>query len=172
MDVSKQPDETRAEHVVAVLRERIYGTVACLSTLLVLLDEPDAEASARTAVIAVAVTNGSLWAASVFADVVAQLMAHGRVLRSAEALRAIQASGQILEASAVPLLLLIVAGAGGMSLHTALQAGIWICVAGLGLFALLAARRAPLPWWKRALLVASLVALGMIVVGVETLAHR
>jgi hypothetical protein len=173
VDATKQAGETPGPELAAeVLRERIYGTLACLSTLLVLVGHRDADTSAWAAFANVAVTNGSLWAASLLADVVAHITAHGRVPRGAEAGRTVSASGQILEACAVPLLLLAIAGLGGMSLHAALQAGIWISVVTLGLFALLAGRRAGLPWWKRVTLVATLVALGVIVVALKTLAHQ
>jgi hypothetical protein len=71
----------------------------------------------------------------------------------------------------VPLLLLVIADVGGMSLRAALQAGIWVSVGTLGLFALLAGRRAQLPWWKRATLVATFVGFGALVVAVKVVAH-
>lgn len=169
--VQRQAEAERTpQYVAAVLRERIYGGIACLSTLLVLVRHLDGDTTAWTAFIDVAVASGSLWAASMFADYVAHLAAHGKVAPG-EAARSLRASAQILEASLVPLILLIVAGTGGMPLHTALYAGAWTSVITLGLFALLAARRTPLPWWKRAFLVAALVALGALVVGVKILAH-
>jgi hypothetical protein len=54
----------------AVLRERIYGGIAGLSTLLVLLRYTETDGSAWTAVIDVAIATGGLWAASLFADYV------------------------------------------------------------------------------------------------------
>ena len=170
VDVNERTDATPTpESVAPVLRERIYGTVACLSTLLALVGHLDAETSAWSAVVDVAVANGSLWAASVFADVVAHITAHGRTPRAREALRTLRASGQILMAAAVPLLLLVVAGLDGMPLRTALQAGSWICVVTLGLLALPAARCTPLPGWERAVLVGTLAAAGVVVV--KALAH-
>jgi hypothetical protein len=156
--------------MATVLRERIYGGVACLSTLLVLISHLDAHATAWAALIDVAAAAGSLWAASLFADYVSHVAAHGKAAPG-EAARALRASGQILEASAVPLILLVLAGAGAIPLDTALYVGVWASVGALGLFALLAARRTQLPWWRRALLVAALVALGALVVAVRTLAH-
>ncbi len=55
-----------------------------------------------------------------------------------------RASGQILEAAYVPLLLLALAGLGVMRLGVALRAGIWTSIISLGLFALLAVRRTTL----------------------------
>lgn len=162
--------ERTPQYVAAVLRERIYGGIACLSTLLVLVSHLDGHTTAWTAFIDVAVAVGSLWAASLFADYVAHVAVHGRVAPG-EVARSLRASGQILQASAAPLILLVVAGTGGMPLHTALYAGAWTSVIALGLFALLAARRTQLPWWSRALLVAALVTLGALVVAIKILAH-
>ena len=47
----------------------------------------------------------------------------------------------------------------------------WVSVVTLGLFALLAARRTQLAWWKRSALVAALIGLGALVVLLKTLAH-
>jgi hypothetical protein len=44
-------------------------------------------------------------------------------------------------------------------------------VGSLGLFALLAARRLPVPNWQRAVLVIVLLALGALVVSIKTFAH-
>ena len=43
-----------------------------------------------------------------------------------------------------------------------------LLVAEMGLFALLAVRRTRLPWWKQLLLMAGLVALGLVVIGLKT----
>jgi hypothetical protein len=159
------------EQVAAVLRERIYGGIACLSTLLVLVRGVATEATAWSAFVDVAVATGGLWAASLLADYVAHLAAHGHRPRGAEARRTLHASGQILQAAYVPLLLLALAGLGVLRPAGALRAGVWVSLISLGLFALLAVRRTTLPRWQRALVVAALLALGALVVGLKTLAH-
>lgn len=171
MSLTRPDPDVTPEHVAAALRERIYGAIACLSTLLVLVGHLDADGSAWTPFVEVAVATGALWAASLFADYVAHVAAHGQGPRGREAAAALRASGQILQASALPLLLLAVAGIGGMSLAVAMRIGIWALILSLGLFALLAARRTALPAWKRAVLVVALVALGGLVVALKTLAH-
>jgi hypothetical protein len=163
--------EAPPEQVAAVLRERIYGGIACLSTLLVLVRHAEDETTAWTAFADVAIATGGLWAAGLLADYVSHLAAHGRGPRGPEVAETFRASGQILQASFVPLLLLVVAGFGGMRLGAALQAGVWTLVVSLGLFALLAARRTGLPPWKRLALVVALVGLGALVVLLKTLAH-
>ncbi|SDZ26170.1 hypothetical protein SAMN05421504_111154 [Amycolatopsis xylanica] len=162
-------EDVAPEHIAAVLRERIYGGIACLSTLLVLVRPADS--SPWVAVVDVAVAAGGLWAASLLAEHVAHLAAHGKRLHGMEAITAARASGQILQASGTPLLLLVIAALGGMRYEVALKAGIWVSVVSLGLFALLAARRTRLPLWKRLLLVVALLGLGTLVVVIKTLAH-
>jgi len=163
--------EAAPEHVAAVLRERIYGGIACLSTLLVLIRPETEDSSPWSAVIDVAVAAGGLWAASLLADYVAHIAAHGDRPRGLEAIVSARASAQILQAAAVPVILLVIAALGGMRYRAALTAGVWVSVVSLGLFALLAARRAKLPTWKRLVLVLALLALGALVVGLKTLAH-
>jgi hypothetical protein len=167
---TETPPGPTPEHLAAVLRERIYGGIACLSTLLVLV-QPDEGGAPWTAVVDVAIAAGGLWAASMLADYVGHLAAHGKGMRGADASAAARASAQILEAAAIPLVLLVIAGLGWMPYHAAVTAGVCVTVAELGLFALLTARRTKLPSWKRAVLVLVLLALGALVVTVKTLAH-
>ena len=47
----------------------------------------------------------------------------------------------------------------------------WMLVAELGVIALLAVRRTQLPWWQQVLTVGALVGVGVLVVGIKTLAH-
>ncbi|WP_297544876.1 hypothetical protein [Amycolatopsis sp.] len=169
-ETETQPGPT-PEHIAAVLRERIYGGIACLSTLLVLVQPDEGPPAPWTAVVDVAIAAGGLWAASVLADYVGHLAAHGKGMTGSEAAAASRASAQILEAAAIPLLLLVIAGLGWMPYHAAVTAGVCVTVAELGLFALLTARRTKLSLWKRVLLVLVLLALGALVVTVKTLAH-
>ncbi|MFD8500645.1 hypothetical protein [Amycolatopsis sp. NPDC059657] len=164
-------EDVAPEHIAAVLRERIYGGIACLSTLLVLVRPADTDSSPWVAVVDVAVAAGGLWAASLLAEHVSHLAAHGTRLHGLEAVTAARASAQILQASGIPLLLLVISALGWMPYEVALRAGIWVLVVSLGLFALLAVRRTRLPFWKRLLLVVALLALGTLVVTVKTLAH-
>lgn len=169
--------ETRQEHhlppeqVAAVLRERIYGGINCLSTLLVLVRHPDDGSTPWGTLLDVAVTTGGLWAASLLADYVAHLAAHGQKPTGAEVVEILRASGQILQGSFLPLVLLVLAGLGVLGLPVALRAGVVVLVVELGLFALLAARRTGLSWWQRAVIVAALTGLGALVVLLKTVAH-
>ena len=117
------------------------------------------------------VATGSLWAASLLADVVAHLAAHGTLPRGAEAGRTFRASGQILEAAVIPLVLLVLAGVGVLATERPLRAGVWVSVVTPR--AVRPTRRASHPSGvvERAALVAALVGLGALVVLLKTLAH-
>lgn len=161
------PPETTA----AILRERIYGDIACLSTLLVLTQHAVETGTAWSALVDVLVATGALFAASALAEFVAHLGVHGSAPSGPELTKLFTTSGQILQAAGLPILLLIVAGVGWLPLHTALWTSVWLLVAALGVFAFLAARRTKLSLWGRLLLVVALLALGTAVVLVKVLAH-
>ena len=82
-----------------------------------------------------------------------------------------QTSGQILEAAFLPLMVLVGAGVGLLSTYTAVWIAIWVLVAELGVIAFLAVRSSQLPWWQQLLTSRSWVGLGVLVVGIKTLAH-
>ena len=142
-----------------MLRKRIYGAVTCLSTLLILVRYSGADSPPSAAAVDLAVDAGALWVVGIFADYVSDVAAHGHPSRSDMA-RNIRHSGQILEAFAVPILLLVMATLGLMPYSAALWAGIWVTVLSLGLFALLAARRLPVVNGQRAALVAGVAGAG------------
>lgn len=164
-------DPVPVEHVVSLLRERLYGAISCLATLAVLYRYTDSDTSAWARVLDVAVATGGLWAASLLADWVAHLGAYGRTPGGVKALRILQSSGQIVEAALLPLVVLAVAGFGVMHTYTATLIAMWILVAELGVIALLAVRRTQLPWWQQLFIVSGLVGVGVTVLGVKILAH-
>ena len=156
--------EIPMEHVVALLRERVYGAMACLATLAVLIRYTAPETSAWARVLDVAVATGGLWAASLLADWVAHLGVHRDAPRGRAALRMLQTSGQIVAAAVLPLLVLVAAGIGLLSTSTAMWIAMWILVVELGVIALLAVRRAQLRWWQQLFTIAVLVGVGVLVV--------
>ena len=163
--------EVPVEHVVALLRERVYGAMACLATLAVLVRYTAPETSAWARVLDVAVATGGLWAASLLADWMAHLGVYRSAPRGRAALRMLQASGQIVEAAVLPLLVLVAAGIGLLSTYTAMWIAMWILVVELGIIALLAVRQAQLRWWQQLFTITLLVGVGVLVVGIKILAH-
>lgn len=163
--------EAPAGHVVTMLRERLYGAISCLATLVVLTRYTEDDTSGWVRVLDVMVTMGGLWAASLLADWVAHLAVHEEAPHGIEWWRMLQASGQILAASVLPLAALATAGLGLLDTDTAMWVAKWILVGELGLIALLAVRRTKLPWWQQILTVAILVGVGLLVIGIKVLAH-
>lgn len=159
------------EHVVSLLRERLYGAISCLATLAVLARYTTDDTSAWARMLDIAVATGGLWAASLLADWVAHLGVYSTAPRGGDLLRMLQSSAQILEAAFLPLAILAVAGMGALTTYTATWVAAWVLVAELGVIALLAVRRTQLPWWQRALAVALLVGVGVLVLGIKILAH-
>ncbi|MDF3311924.1 hypothetical protein P3H15_43905 [Rhodococcus sp. T2V] len=164
-------DEIPVEQVVALLRERVYGAMTCLATLAVLVRYTAPETSSWSRLLDVAVATGGLWAASLLADWVAHLGAHHSAPRGRAALRMLQASGQIVEAAVLPLLVLVAAALGLLGASTAMWIAMWILVVELGIIALLAVRMAQLRWWQQLFTIAGLSGVGVLVVGVKILAH-
>jgi hypothetical protein len=164
-------DETPVEHVVAVLRERLYGAISCLAALAVLARYTTEDTSPWARMLDVAIAAGGLWAASLFSDWVAHLSVHSAAPRGRELLRMLQSSGQILQAAALPVAVLAVAGFADLNTYTATWVAMWILVAELGLITLLAVRRTELPWWQKAFAVAVLAGIGAIVLVIKMLAH-
>jgi len=164
-------DAVPVEHVVSLLRERLYGAISCLATLAVLVRYTAGATSAWARVLDVAVATGGLWAASLLADWIAHLGVYGRAPRGHRAARMLQSSAQILEAAFLPLVVLAVAGAELLSTYTAMWIAMWIVVGELGVIALLAVRRTRLPGWQQAMTVAGLVGVGVLVLGIKIIAH-
>lgn len=163
--------ETPTEHVVAMLRERLYGAISCLATLVVLTRYTEDDTNAWGRVLDVAVTMGGLWAASLLSDWVAHLSVHERTPRGIEAWRMVQASGQILQAAVLPMLALAAAGIGLLETDTALWVAKWILVAEVSLIGFVAVRRTRLPGWQQIVTVLLLTGVGLLVIGIKVLAH-
>jgi hypothetical protein len=155
--------------IAAALRERIYGSIACLSTLLIITAYPMVDPWVDA--VDVLIASGGLWAASVLSEYLAHIGAHHHTPGGRELRHMFWVSGQIMGASVVPLLLLVLAGLTVLPPHAAVWTAVWILVGEMGLFALFAVRRTTLPWWGRVLLIVSLVALGLLVVLLKTAAH-
>ncbi|MCD2195729.1 hypothetical protein LQ327_20365 [Actinomycetospora endophytica] len=166
------PEEPPSEHVAAILRERVYGSITFLSTLLVLTSSLDETGSRWSPAIDLAVTAAGLWAASVFAEYFAMVATRDADDDDAAGYRMhLRATAQILEAAVLPLLLLVAGGLGLLPVRTAAWIGIWVLVVSMALIALLAVRRTGLPWWKRLVLILALVVLALLVVGLKSIDH-
>lgn len=168
--IDQAPKGVTLQIAAAALRERIYGSIACLSTLLVItggepLDHPWEK------LLDVLIATGGLWTASVLAEYMSHLGAHQQAPGLREIRHMLWVSGQIMVASAVPLALLLLAVVDLISLHAAVWVGVWVLIVEMGIIAFLAVHSTSLKWWAKLLLIAALVLLGLLVVLLKTLTH-
>jgi hypothetical protein len=170
--VDEEPGgELPQQTLAALLKERIYGDFACLSSLLVLTGHVDDGADGWSALLDVGVVLIGLFGASLVAEFLGHTGALGHPPHGRELWQMTRASGQILEAGVPAAILMILAGLDVIPFDIALWIAIWVLTATLGLFALLAARRTSLSWWGKTLLVLALLGVGVLVVGLKYLAH-
>ncbi|MTD13966.1 hypothetical protein GIS00_08420 [Nakamurella sp. YIM 132087] len=154
----------------SLLKERLYGDFACLSSLLVLSQHTD-ESDGWSALLDLGITLVSLYFANLVAEYVAHLGVHGVPPHRAEVLKMTRAASQIVSAGFVPAILLVLAGAGVIRFPVALHASIWVLVVSLGVFALLTARHTRLGFLGRTVLVLVVLGLGVLAVLLKYLAH-
>jgi hypothetical protein len=151
------------------MRERLYGGISALSLLVVYAHESDV--NAWTAAATLLITALALWGTAFIAEYVAHTAEYGRLPTREVAFRTLTATYQIVEASAIPVLLLCAAGLGLISTSAALLIGRWLLVASLGVFAFLAVWRTELAWSRKLIVVAAVLLLGVVVVLVKSAIH-
>lgn len=157
--------ETRAAH----LKERIYVTFAALAVVVSLLSHGHVTALEAMGTLGVTVL-GTL--SAVFtADVISHLLVHERMLTRAEVGHAATVSASALGAIVLPMLFLLAAQFGAWEPEHALRASMAALLLALIGFGWIAARRIKLPWWQRGLVLGAEAVLGLLVIGLQTLAH-
>jgi hypothetical protein len=149
----------------------LYGAISCLATLAALARYTTDDTSGWVRVLDVAVAAGGLWAAALFAEFIARLGVEGRAPRGRDAAHMLAASGQILQAAAVPVLILIIGAVGLLDTTDSVWFAMWFLVAEMALIAFAAVRKTGLPWWQRLVAVALLAGAGAAVVAVKMIAH-
>lgn len=156
-------DDHRADR----LKERVYVTFTALAVVLALRTHPDEGAPARTLAITVL---GTLLAAFV-ADVVAHVAVHAALPDRRELRLMVGVSTSALAGVAAPLVFVGLGSAGVWEPSTGLTAALVALVAALAAIGWFAVRRVRLPRWHKLLVLLAEVVLGVVVVGVELLAH-
>ncbi|MCM3924340.1 hypothetical protein ND748_22050 [Frankia sp. AiPs1] len=154
----------------------IYGTV--LTAGLLAAQDPQHDSLART-VIDVLVTVTVFWLAHGYAHAVGHHLAPGRrspgpgppqgLLRLAWT--ALLRNWPLVQASVLPLAVLILARVAGATAEGALQAALWTCVVLLAVWGLLAGGAAGLTGWRLARYATGSSLLGLILVALEVAIH-
>jgi len=163
-DVGGTPVEERAER----LKERVYITFTALAVVLALREHAESPGVViGTLVIGVV---GALLAVFV-ADVVSHIATHAALPDARELRHMTAVSFGALGVLVAPLLLLALAAAGAWELDSALLVTTFVLVGTLVAVGYAAVRRVRLPAWQKLLVLLAEFALGVVVVGLELLAH-
>jgi hypothetical protein len=157
VDHSADPGEgvtESAERRAGRLRERVYVTFTALAVILA-LNSHAGEVSVRGAAL----------------TLISQVVTHA-TLPDRDELRYLATTClQALTVIVLPLAFLGLAGIGSWELHRSLRAGSTVLIVTLAAIGYLGVRRARIAPWQKFLLLLVLVALGLLVVVLELLAH-
>ncbi len=159
------PTAERAER----LKERIYLTFTGLAVVMALSGH--GEVTAVEALVTFAVTIAGTLLAILVADIVSHLVVHARLVTGTEFGHAIRVSFGALGAVTLPTVFLVLAALEVWKPERALRASTIALIVALVVIGYLAARRVPMLWWQRVLVLVAEAALGAAVVGLELLAH-
>ena len=158
------------ETVAKYLKERVYATFTGLAIVLVLAanvehhDAPDALFSLVIGVVGITL-------AGLVAEMIAHLAAHGAFPDERGWHSMLRIAWGSLLTVATPTILLVLAVFDIMELETSLRVSAIVYLVTLGLSGWVAVRRARLSLWQQLIALAALVLLGVLVIGVQVLAH-
>lgn len=150
------------------LRERIYLAFTALAVVLALTSR-HVEAPQALATLSITVL-GTL-SAILVADVVSHLVVQERPMSRAELRHAVGASFGALSGVGLPILFLVIAWVFSLPADTALRASAIGLIVALVVIGYVAIRRIRLRWWQRLVALGAEAAIGLVVVGLQVLAH-
>lgn len=162
-------DEREARDA-SYLKERVYATFTGLAIVLVIMNNADHH-DALHSLYALVIGVLGITTAGYLSDIIAHLAVHREFPDRQEHLHMLRVAAGALSTVIVPGAILGLAALGVFTLEGALRGASIIYLATLALIAYLAVRRARLRPLQRVLALGSLVALGAVVIGVQTLAH-
>ena len=166
--MTTQPDE---KQLVPFLKERIYVTFIGLAVLLALTGH-GAETDALTAVTSLVIAAVGAGLAGLISEIVAHLAVKGSLPDAAEIRFLVRVSAGALATVIIPVVILLFAVAGVLDAQLALTIAVWVMAITLGAIGYLAVFRAKnLPWWTKLAVFGGLLLFGVVVVGVQLLAH-
>jgi hypothetical protein len=167
MDTSPRPSPAQ---LVPYLKERVYVTFIGLAVLLA-LNTHAADVDPLTAVGSLLVAAVGAGLAGLVSEVIAHLAVHTHLPDAAELRYLVRVSAGALATVALPVVVLLLAVAGLVPIEVALGIAIWIMALTLGAVGYIAVFRSRLTWWTKLAVFAALLLLGLIVIGVQLLAH-
>lgn len=154
---------------VLYFKERIYATFTGLAIVLVVAANDHADA--EHAVLALVFGVLGITAAGFVSDVISHLAVHQEFPTRVDMVILLRIAGGALGTMVTPVILLALAWAEVMSLDAALRAAMIVYIVTLAVIGWFAVRRSKLQWWKQVLVLLVLIALGLGVVALQTIAH-
>lgn len=152
------------------LRERIYVTFTSLA-VLVAVGSHGEHLDPVTVVWTLVVSVVGVVLAGLASDLVAHMIAHNTLPSGRELRHLVAVASRALGVLAVPVIALVLAGFGLLTPRGAMITAIASLIASLAVIVLVAVRRTRLALWKRVVVLVAIVALGVVVIFLEQLAH-
>jgi hypothetical protein len=146
----------------------VYGTIIALA-IIVLLDDGSAEADEVIAAVLGATIAASL--AETYADYLAAEIRRQRLMTRDELREAAVDSALGTAAALLTLLPFIAVELGIIETQTAFDVAPWIGLALIGGYSLFANRVAGMPMSRAALITASMIAIGLVLIAIKSLTH-
>lgn len=162
------PDERR--QAGDRLRERIYATFTALAILMALYAHGDALEPLDVLLTLVISVCGVLLA-GLASDLVSHMIVHNNLPSGLEFRHMVAVASRALSVLGVPTVMLLLAAADVVTVRTSMLVSVIALIVSLAVIAQLAVKRTTLTTGKRILVLAGIVALGIVVVALEQLAH-
>jgi hypothetical protein len=161
--------EGHEDAFVMYFKERVYATFTGLAIVLVVLanDHADAEHALFALLLGVL----GITAAGFVSDMISHLAVHREFPERVDLIIMFRVAGGALGTVITPGILLLLAWIDVMPLTAALRAASIVYIVTLAVIGWFAVRRSRLEWWRQLIALGVLVALGLAVVGLQTLAH-
>jgi len=164
------PQHPTEQQLVPYLKERIYVTFIGLAVLLA-LGGHGAETDPLTAVSSLVIAAVGAGLAGLISEIVAHLAVKGNLPDAAEMRFLVGVSAGALATVILPVVILLLALVGWIDTQLALDIAVWVMAITLGAIGYMAVFRASLPWWTKLAVFGGLLLFGLVVVGVQLLAH-
>ncbi|WES63476.1 hypothetical protein P0L94_13510 [Microbacter sp. GSS18] len=153
--------------LVSYFKERVYATFTGLAIVLVVSgSHPDPEHAFLALIFGVL----GITTAGFVSEIVGHLVVHSHFSSRAEVMVPLRVSSAALATVVLPAAFIGAAWAGWLDIELALMIAAWIYVGTLVVIGLLAVRSSRLRWWQTLLALGMLVALGALVLLLQTLA--
>ncbi|MFG6475828.1 hypothetical protein ACFXP7_05520 [Microbacterium sp. P06] len=155
--------------IAAYFKERVYATFTGLAIVLVAAtsEHPEADHAFFALILGVI----GITAAGFVSEIISHLSVHQEFPDRAGFVLALRIAGGAMGTVLVPGVILVLAWIDVFPLDGALIACVVVFIMTLAVIGWFAVRRSRLPWWQQLLALVILLALGLLVIGLQTIAH-